>query len=447
MTSKSAAVDIRVALIAVTAIFFMWGFITELNDVLIPHLKSVFELKYWQAMLVQFCFFGAYLVMAVPAGLVVARIGYKLGIVTGLLVAGGGALLVLPAAQMAVYGLFLFALFVLASGIVMLQVSANPYVSLLGAPEHASSRLNFAQAINSVGHSIGPWVGGGLILGATHLSAQQLEMLPAAERAQTVQPLYLGVALALLVLAGAVYLFRLPAHSAATDKSDPLRHTFAEVLKHRQVCFGVLAIFLYVGAEVAIGSFLANYAMRPDIGAVAPQDVGKYVSLYWFGAMVARFIGAALLLKANPGRLLGLYAMVNIALLLVTVLSTGKMALWSVIAIGLFNSIMFPTIFTLVIDRLGPLVPKASSLLVMAIFGGAVIPFLQGYLVDYLQARTGNETMALQYAFLLPMLCYAYVVWFGFRGSRASNVRQEKIAAEKKRRVHEEVCAQIALDR
>jgi FHS family L-fucose permease-like MFS transporter len=430
MTSKGAAVDTRIALIAMTAIFFMWGFITELNDVLIPHLKSVFELKYWQAMLVQFCFFGAYLVMAVPAGLAVARIGYKLGVVTGLLVAGGGALLILPAAQMGVYGLFLFALFVLASGIVMLQVSANPYVSLLGAPERAPSRLNFAQAINSVGHTIGPWVGGALILGATHLSAQQLEMLPAAERAQTVQPLYLGVALALVALAIAVYLFRLPAHGEETEKSDVARHTFAEVLKHRHVRWGVLAIFLYVGAEVAIGSFLANYAMRPDIGAIAQQDVGKYVSLYWFGAMLGRFIGAALLLKANPRRLLGLYAVMNIALLLATMLSSGKMAMWSVIAIGLFNSIMFPTIFTLVIDRLGPLVPKASSLLVMAIFGGAVIPFLQGHLVDYLHAMTGNETTALQYAFVVPILCYAYIVWYGLRGSRVSVVRDENHGTE-----------------
>ncbi|HEY0661724.1 MAG TPA: sugar MFS transporter [Lysobacter sp.] len=409
----------RIALIAMTAIFFMWGFITELNDVLIPHLKSVFELKYWQAMLVQFCFFGAYLVMAVPAGLVVGRVGYKLGIVIGLLVAGGGALLILPAAQMGVYGLFLFALFVLASGIVVLQVSANPYVSLLGAPERAASRLNFAQAINSVGHTIGPWVGGALILGATHLSAQQLAALPAAERAQTVQPLYLGVALALIVLAVIVYLFRLPAHTEATAKGDPQHHhSFAEVLKHRHVRWGVLAIFLYVGAEVAIGSFLANYAMRPDIGAIAKEDVGKYVSMYWLGAMIGRFIGAALLLKANPRRLLGLYAVVNIALLLVTMFSSGGVALWSVIAIGLFNSIMFPTIFTLVIDRLGPLVPKASSLLVMAIFGGAVIPFLQGHLVDFIHASTGNETTGLQYAFILPALCYAYIVWYGLRGSR-----------------------------
>jgi MFS transporter, FHS family, L-fucose permease len=418
--TTTPAVNTRVALVAMTAIFFMWGFITELNDVLIPHLKSVFELKYWQAMLVQFCFFGAYLVMAVPAGLVVGRVGYKLGIVIGLLVAGCGALLILPAAQQGVYTMFLVALFILASGIVMLQVSANPYVALLGEPERAPSRLSFAQAINSVGHTIGPWVGGALILGATHLSAEQLAALPAAERAQTVQPLYLGVAFALIVLAVAVWLFRLPAHAEATEKADPQRHTFAEVLKHRHVRWGVLAIFLYVGAEVAIGSFLANYAMRPDIGGITPDRVGRFVSMYWGGAMVGRFVGAALLLRANPRRMLGLYAGVAITLLLATMFTSGSLAMWAVIAIGFFNSIMFPTIFTLVIDRLGPLVPKASSLLVMAIFGGAVIPFLQGHLVDYIQASTGNETTGLQYAFVLPVLCYAYVVWYGLRGSRVA---------------------------
>ena len=416
------AMNTRIALIAMTAIFFMWGFITELNDVLIPHLKAVFELKYWQAMLVQFCFFGAYFVMAVPAGRVVDRVGYKLGIVIGLLVAGAGALLILPAAQLGLYEMFLPALFVLASGIVLLQCSANPYVALLGAPAHAPSRLNFAQAINSVGHTIGPWVGGALILGVTHLSVEQLEQLSAAQRASTVQPLYLGVALALIALAVAVFLFRLPAHAEATEQADRRQHTFAEVLAHPHVRFGVLAIFLYVGAEVACGSVLASYAMRPDIGAIAPAVVGQYVSMYWGSAMIGRFIGAALLLHANPRRMLSVYAVANIALLLASIASSGKLAMWCVIAVGFFNSIMFPTIFTLVIDRLGPLVPKASSLLVMAIFGGAVIPFLQGHLIDLIQRMSGNETHALQWAFLLPAACYGYIVWYGRRGSVRSVV-------------------------
>lgn len=408
----------RLAFLAVTAIFFMWGFITELNDVLIPHLKAVFELSYLEAMAIQFCFFGAYLVMALPAGRLVDKVGYKRGIMLGLVVAGVGALLVLPAAQAGIYGLFLMALFVLASGIVVLQCSANPYVSLLGAPERAPSRLNFAQAINSVGHTIGPWVGGALILGATHLSAEQLAALPAAERAQTVQPLYLGVALALVVLAGVVGLFRLPAHAEATERADANQHSFGELMRIPRVRWGVLAIFLYVGAEVAIGSFVANYVMRPDIGGVSPADVGRYVSMYWGAAMLGRFLGAGLLLRFDARRLLGLYAVVAMVLLATTISGTGRTAMWAVIAVGLFNSIMFPTIFTLTIDRLGPLVPRVSSLLVMAIFGGALVPALQGHLVDSLHARLADETAALQYAFAIPVLCYAYVAWFAWRGSR-----------------------------
>ena len=412
MTEKQPTMNNKLALLIVTAIFFMWGFITELNDVLIPHLKAVFSLSYWQAMLVQFCFFTAYLVMAIPAGRVVARVGYKLGIVFGLLIAGGGALLILPAAQLGSYNLFLPALFILASGIVMLQCSANPYVSLLGSPERAASRLNFAQAINSIGHTIGPAIGGALIFSTTALSVGELEALPAAQRAQTVQPLYLGVALALVVLAVVIFLFRLPSHDEATEHKE--QHTrFADVWKYTQVKLGVLAIFLYVGAEVTIGSFVANFAMRPDIGAISVADVSRYVSGYWFGAMIGRFIGAALLLKIKPQKLLSVYAVANIALLLATVFGSGMQALWSVLAIGFFNSIMFPTIFTLVIDRLGPLTQKASSLLVMAIFGGAVIPLLQGKLVDVLFGAMGDETTALQWAFFLPMLCYAYVAWFG----------------------------------
>lgn len=413
-----AQMNNRVALLVVTAIFFMWGFITELNDVLIPHLKAVFELQYWQAMLVQFCFFGAYLVMAIPSGKLVARVGYKYGIVLGLMIAGSGALLILPAAQLASYNLFLPALFILASGIVVLQCAANPYVSLLGEPRYAATRLNFAQAINSLGHTIGPAVGGALIFSATALSVTELAALPAAERVQTVQPLYLGVAGALIVLAVLIALIKLPTHTEATEKADAVTHRFADVWQHRHVRYGVLAIFLYVGAEVAIGSFLANYAMRPDIGAISESDVSAFVSGYWFAAMIGRFIGAALLMKFAPRRLLAVYATLNIALLFTTALSSGQLALWSVIAVGFFNSIMFPTIFTLVIDRLGALTQKASSLLVMAIFGGAVIPLLQGKLVDVLHGATGNETLGLQYAFLLPALCYGYICWYGLRGSR-----------------------------
>ncbi|MCF7223327.1 sugar MFS transporter [Lysobacter sp. TLK-CK17T] len=410
------------ALVAMTAIFFMWGFITELNGVLIPHLQSVFELTHARSMLLDSAFFGAYFVMALPAGRVVAKVGYKLGIVIGLLVAGAGALLVLPAAQMASFNLFLPALFILATGVVVLQVAANPYVSLLGAPQRAASRLNFAQAVNSLGHTIGPYVAGLLIFSATMLSADQLAALPASERVQTVQPLYIGVAATLLVLAAAVYFFRLPALVEATEQADDRPHGFREVLALPHVRWGVLAIFFYVGVEVTVAHFMVTYVSKPEIGAMSERDASLYLSYYHFAAMIGRFAGAVLLMRANPRRVLPLAAGMNILLLLVTMNSLGGVALWSVVAVGLFNSIMFPTVFTLAIERLGPMTEKASSLLVMAIVGGAVIPPLQGLFVDLFKAGIGNETRALQYAFFVSILCYVYILWYGWRGSRLRGV-------------------------
>ena len=416
-SNATPATHTRVALVAMTAIFFMWGFITELNGVLIPHLQSVFDLTHARSMLLDSAFFGAYFVMAVPAGKVVGRVGFKMGIVIGLLVAGVGALLILPAARMGSFNLFLPALFILATGIVLLQVSANPYVSLLGAPERAASRLNFAQAVNSLGHTIGPYVAGVLIFSATMLSADQLAALPASERASTVEPLYVGVAVALIVLAVAVSLFRMPPLTEATERAEVRHHSFAELLALPHVRWGVLAIFFYVGVEVTVAHFMVTYVSRPDIGNMSREAASAYLSFYHLAAMIGRFVGALLLLRANPRRMLPAAAAINIGLLLVTMGTTGNVATWSVVAVGLFNSIMFPTIFTLAIERLGSMTEKAASLLVMAIVGGAVIPPLQGLVVDALQAGQG-ETHALQYAFVVSALCYAYIVWYGLRGSR-----------------------------
>jgi FHS family L-fucose permease-like MFS transporter len=413
----AAPANNAIPLVAMTAIFFMWGFITELNGVLIPHLQAVFDLTHFRSMLLDSAFFGAYFVMALPAGRVVGKLGYKMGIVVGLLVAGAGALLILPAARMGSFNLFLPALFTLATGIVLLQVSANPYVSLLGAPERAASRLNFAQAVNSLGHTIGPYVAGVLIFSATMLSADQLAALPASERASTVQPLYVGVAVALLLLALAVYLFRMPPLTEATEQAEVRSHSFADVLALPHVRWGVVAIFFYVGVEVTVAHFMVTYVSRPEIGNMSPESASAYLSFYHLSAMVGRFIGAVLLLSANPRRMLPAAAAINIGLLLVTMFSTGLVATWSVVAVGLFNSIMFPTIFTLAIERLGPMTEKAASLLIMAIVGGAVIPPLQGLLVDALQAGQG-ETHALQYAYAVSALCYAYIAWYGLRGSR-----------------------------
>ncbi|MCX7512943.1 sugar MFS transporter [Frateuria sp. STR12] len=394
----------------------MWGFLTCLNDILIPHLKALFELNYAQAMLVQFTFFGAYFLTSLPAGRLVAHLGYKLGIVAGLAIAGIGAMGFWPAAGLHSYPAFLGALFVLATGITVLQVAANPYVALLGPARTSSSRLTLAQALNSFGTYLAPHFGGLLILSVAVKSSLEVTRLSPAEQlayrtqeAQAVQGPYLGLAIALFALAVLVYLFRLPALEEATEQADRSHHTLLDALRIPHVMFGVIAIFCYVGAEVSIGSFMVSYLSMPDIGGMREVDAATYVSYYWLGAMIGRFAGSWLMTRHSPRALLALFAAVNIALLAVTMSTGGMLATWSVVAIGLFNSIMFPTIFTLGIERLGPLTEKASSLLIMAIVGGAVVPVAQGALADHI---------GVQLAFVLPALCYVYIVFYGLRGSR-----------------------------
>jgi FHS family L-fucose permease-like MFS transporter len=408
--------DYPMAMGVLTIIFFMWGFLTCLNDILIPHLKSIFQLNYTQVMLVQFTFFGAYFLMALPAGRLVAAMGYKKGIVAGLAIAGVGALGFWPAAGLHLYPAFLGALFVLATGITVLQVAANPYVALLGPERTSSSRLTLAQALNSFGTFLAPWFGGLLILSNVVKSPDQLAVLEPAQRllydtqqAQAVQGPYIGLAVVLFLLAVFVWLFRLPALSQATDKDDHGRHGFAEVLRHPHVLFGVLGIFFYVGAEVSIGSFMVNYLSMPEIGHLSEQQAAGYVSWYWGGAMIGRFVGSALMAKFSPRKLLAAFAAINALLVLTTMSSSGTLAMYSIIAIGLFNSIMFPTIFALGIERLGPMTSKASSLLIMAIVGGAIVPFVQGVIADQI---------GLQHAFFLPLLCYLYIVFYGVSGSK-----------------------------
>ena len=413
-------VNTRMALGVATTIFFMWGFLTCLNDILIPHLKAVFELNYARAMLVQFTFFGAYFLMSLPAGRLVAHLGYKKGIVAGLLIAGVGALGFWPAAELREYSAFLGALFVLATGITVLQVAANPYVALLGPVETSSSRLTLAQALNSLGTAIAPIFGGLLILGNTVKSADEINALSVAEQAayraaeaQSVQGPYIGLAIALVLLALFVYLFRLPTLSEAAEKvDDGPQQSYGAALRHRHLLFAVLGIFFYVGAEVSIGSFLVNYLSMPTIGGFTEQQATHYVSAYWTMAMIGRFAGSALLTRYSPRHMLALFAAINVVLLGTTMASSGQVALYSVVAIGLFNSIMFPTIFALGIERLGPLTNKASSLLVMASVGGAVVPLAMGFLAD----RIG-----VQHAFLLPALCYLFILFYGLRGSRVTS--------------------------
>lgn len=415
MSAAPRTLSNPVAIVVVSLIFFTWGGLTSLNDVLIPHLKAVFSMNYAQTMLIQFTFFGAYFLMSLPSGAVVARIGYKASIVVGLLVAAAGAALFFPAAKLPSYGLFLAALFVLASGITLLQVAANPYISLLGRPETSHSRLNFAQALNSLGTTAFPYFIGPLILVGATLGADQLAALSVAEQAayrasqaQSVQVPYLLLAGGLLLLAVFVLTMRIPSlRGEGTPAADP--HTWGEALSHVRLRWGVLGIFVYVGAEVSIGSFLINYMAESSIGGLTEADASRHLAWYWGGAMAGRFLGAALMTRVDARRLLAFAAGMACLLLFVTMTTQGQVAMWSALAIGLFNSIMFPTIFTTAIERLGTLTSKASSLLVMAIVGGAIIPLAQGALAD----RIG-----IQHAFVVPLLCYVYIAWYGARGSR-----------------------------
>jgi len=405
----------RLAFGVVTAVFFMWGFITVLNDVLVPHLKSVFALDYTRVMLVQFCFFGAYFLMSLPSGKVVSLLGFKNSIVVGLGVTGLGALGFLPAARLPSFPVFLAALFVLATGITLLQVAANPYVSLLGPSQGASSRLNLSQAFNSLGTTLAPKVGGMLILSVGVLAPTALAQLsPAQQAAYQVQQAhavelpYIGIAVTLFLLAFIVHLFQLPA-GQETVIGEEGAHPFRDALRHRHLSFAIAAIFLYVGAEVSIGSFMINYISLPGIGDMPEARAAGFVSLYWGGAMVGRFVGAALLQRIDSRRLLAGFAAVAALLVLTTMLSVGLLAVASVVAIGLFNSIMFPTIFTLGIEGLGPLTGRASSLLVMAIVGGAILPVAQGAIAD---------GFGVHHAFVLPFLCYLYILFYAIIGSR-----------------------------
>ncbi len=405
----------RTAMVVMTTIFFMWGFITVLNDVLIPHLKALFTLDYTRVMLVQFTFFGAYFLMSLPAGKVLARFGYRFSIVAGLIVTGIGALLFLPAARVPSYPLFLFAFFVLASGITLLQVAANPYVTLLGPARLASSRLNLAQALNSLGTMLAPAFGGLLILSTAVLGATALaRRSPAAQtayrlqQAHSVEGPYIGIAIVLCVLAVVVWLARLPSVSAhtAVDAAQP---RFADALRLPRVWFAMLAIFVYVGAEVSIGSFMINYLSLPEIGNMPEARAAFFASLYWGGAMVGRFIGSAVLTRIPTRRLLAFNASIAALLVIATMLTHGHVAVAAVVAVGLFNSVMFPSIFALGIEDCGPLTGKVSSLLIMAIVGGAIVPLAQGALADHI---------GVHHAYVLPLACYLYIIFYGARGSR-----------------------------
>lgn len=426
------------ALAMVTTLFFMWGFLTSLNDILIPHLKSIFQLDYAQVMLVQLAFFTTYALLGIPSGKVVEWIGYKKTMVVGLLTMGVGSVLFVPAAKVPSYPLFLGALVVLAAGITALQVAANPYVTVLGSPRTASSRLNLTQAFNSLGTVVGPIFGAFVILRTAGKVQDVATMSPEVHRAyqiheaSTVNMPYVGIALALVLLGLAIAMFKFPRIETTKDyRPSELHKEKGSIWSHSHVVFGAIAIFVYVGAEVSIGSFLINYFAQPEIGGLATASsggsvhlasaailrlatkvIGTWVPLYWGGLMIGRFVGSGLQQKVNPGRMLSVFALCAMVLVVVSMLTDGGLAVWSILLVGLFDSIQFPTIFTLGVAEMGPLTGEASGLLITAIVGGAIIPELQGLLAD----RIG-----VHHAFLLPILCFLYIAWYGVRGSKVTD--------------------------
>jgi FHS family L-fucose permease-like MFS transporter len=417
--------DVRAMSVA-TALFFMVGFLTCLNDIVIPHLKSIFELNYTEAILVQFAFFSSYFIFSYPGGKLVDKIGYKKAMVVGLFVMAAGAAGFLPAAYFALFPIFLGALIVLAAGMTVVQVAVNPYVTVIGPAATASSRLNLAQAFNSVGTFIAPFLGGLLILGgATQLTPERMHSLSAAAlqsyrelQAHTVTLPYIVITVTLVLLAIALAAIKLKPQVGQTDLTQDFRPgAFAEALSRKPatiwqkpwLIFGALGIFTYVGAEVAIGSFLVNYMGLPQIGGLKESTAANYLMVYWGGAMVGRFIGSAILQRVRTGPVLGGAAIGAFLLVVTSILTHGHTAMFALLAVGLFNSIMFPSIFTLGIQDLGPLTSKGSSLMIAAILGGAILPELTGYLADHI---------GLQASFLVPAICYIYITIFGLAAIR-----------------------------
>ena len=391
------------ALTSLTTLFFMWGFITCLNDILIPYLKGMLSLNYTQAMLVQFCFFGAYFVMSIPAGKLVSKIGYQFGIVVGLVVAAIGCALFYPAAEAHVYELFLLALFVLASGITILQVSANPYVSVLGPAKTASSRLTMTQAFNSLGTTVAPLFGSWLILSEISQATAEKVKFP-----------YLMLSASLLALAIIFAFLKLPKlgkaiDSEAENQGDTEFVDLGSVWKYRHLILGAIGIFVYVGAEVAIGSFLVGFLTLDHIAGLPEQQAAHYISYYFAGAMIGRFAGAAIMQKLNAAKVLACHGILAGLLVLIAMTGQGSLAMWAILLVGLCNSIMFPTIFSLALQGLGKYTSQGSGILCLAIVGGAIIPLLQGMLAD---------NIGVQLALILPIGCYLYITYFALFGAK-----------------------------
>ena len=407
---------------AMGMLFFMIGFITCLNDILVPHMKSLFDLNYTQAALIQFSFFTAYFVIAFPSSWLISRLGYQRSIVVGLLVSALGALAFYPASIAQSYPMFLGGLFTLAAGFALLQTAMNPYVAVLGPPERSSARLVLSQAFNSVGTTIAPVIGAVLILGAHALTSSEVASLADSDRiayrtsqSESVQMPYLILTGMLALLAIVVSMLKLPKISDV-EGDEERNVSFFAPLRVPRLFKGVISIFAYVGAEVAIGSFMVNYLY--ERAGLTEASAAQYVAMYWGGAMVGRFVGSYLLTRLAPGSLLGVMATINVVLTASSTMLTGMTAAYALVTCGLLNSIMFATIFTLAIKDLGVMTNKGSSWLIAAILGGAIIPAVQGAIAD--------QTGTLVWSYLLPTVCYIYIAYYGFLGSRHSTTTESR---------------------
>jgi len=431
-SSSGSNQNYSTALYSLMILFFMMGFITCLNDILIPYMKVLFKLSYWQVNLINLCFFGAYGVMSIPGGRLVQKYGYKAIMIAGFVIAALGCALFFPAAILRMYGVFLGALFILATGVTLLQVAGNPYVSILGSPETSSSRLTLTQALNSLGTTVAPLLGTRVILsnlpdlpdeikgarGYDNLSPELSTMLNdllAKIDLSYLQGTYISIAGVFLALGAILFFMKLPViNQSESEIVSAKASESSSIWDYKHLIFGVGGIFVYVGAEVAIGSHIINYLEMPGVMGMSAKQAGDYVTYYWGGAMVGRFLGTVILAKFNPGKTLGVYAFGAVALILISIITTGVVSMWSLLLVGFFNSIMFPTIFTLAIKGIGKYTEQASGILCTAIIGGALVPLLFGTIADI---TDGNLKIAL----LIPIVCYLYIVWFGFKGHKTAN--------------------------
>ena len=402
------------ALALLASLFFMWGFITVINNTLLPHLRSVFDLNYTQTTLIESVWFIAYFVASIPSAKLIERVGYQKSLVIGLLIMAAGALGMTVAASIPSYGVTLVMLFVIASGITLLQVAANPYVAVIGPAETSSSRLNLVQAMNSAGTMLAPLFGAYLILGRSKGgTAEAGAVLTQAERladAQSVVLPYVLVAVVLVVLAVVIARFPLPAMGSATSRLAKEERHKHSLWKHRNLVFGIPAIFIYLIAEIGVANLFVNFVSQPDIANLTHEQAGRYLTFLWGGMMIGRFVGSALMQRIDAGIVLAAFSIGAFVVMLVTVFTTGPVAMWALILVGLFHSIMFPTIFTLGIKGLGPLTEEGSGLLIMAIAGGALV-VVQGWLAD---------EYGLQTSFWLTAVCELYVLFYALWGSKVT---------------------------